>query len=263
MFYALATGKLDTGDLQFRSVLKDIHSLNLAAASSLYHVTAISVAAYPAVASSYQLLPCGGSLGVGYGPVVVAPRQMEARELLESTIAIPGRTTSAYLALKLYLGAEPEAEEVPFDSIIDRVAAGNFAAGLLIHEGQLTFRDSGLVMVADLGAWWREETGLPLPLGANVVRRDLPDSVKVATASHIRNSIAYALANRDEALEFALRFSRGIAPPTAARFVGMYVNDYTVELGTVGRRAIEALLTRGFPSESNDGSIPLDYVKIL
>jgi len=260
MFYALATGRIDTGDLRFRLLLKDIDSLNRAAESATYDVTAISFAAYPHLAASYQLLSCGASLGNGYGPIIVARRQMSRQELAHATIAIPGRTTSAYLALKLYLDAEPQVEEVRFDRIMQEVASGSFDAGVIIHEGQMTYREFSLVRIADLGQWWSQETALPLPLGANAIRRSLPEEVKARTARYLRESIALALHNQAAALDYALQFARDLTRERADEFVKMYVNDYTLDLGADGIRAVESFLRAALSEETANQLFPLEYV---
>jgi len=260
MFYALSTGKIDTGDLGFRFVLKDIESLNWAANEGIFDVTAISFAAYPSLAAAYQLLPCGASLGIGYGPVVVSRNPISKDSLRNARIAVPGRMTSAFLTLKLFLGSDPNADEVRFDRIMHEVAAGHFDAGVIIHEGQLTYEDLNLQRVADLGEWWHGETGLPLPLGANAVRRSLNLEVKTAVARCLRESISYGFEHHEEALGYALDFGRGVQKEQAERFVHMYVNDYTLDIGAIGRQAVETFLICGFPEEYRAGSIPFDYV---
>lgn len=260
MFFALTAGKIDTGEIRFHFILKDIDSLNRAAESVTYDVTAISFAAYPALAPAYQLLSCGASLGRGHGPVIVAHRQMNRQELAHTRIAVPGRRTSAYLALTLYLGSEPQTEEVPFDRVMEDVVAGRFAAGVLIHEGQITYAQHKLECVADLGNWWQEETGLPLPLGANAIRRSLPQEMKSRIAGYIQDSIRYALANPKEALDFALQFGRGISRQETERFIRMYVNEFTLELGARGRHAVETFLMRASPEEKQRPRLTLEFV---
>jgi 1,4-dihydroxy-6-naphthoate synthase len=247
MFWALATGKIDTGDRRYVHELGDIESLNRRALSGELEVTAVSLHAYAYLSERYALLAHGASIGDRYGPRVVArtPAPTDLRQALAGrTVAVPGELTTAYLALKLY---QPDVRHVvvPFDQIEDYVAAGRAEAGLLIHEGQLTFADRGLHLWVDLGEWWDSETGLPLPLGANVVRRDLGAPLLVAIARDLKASIEYGLSHRVEALAHAQAFSRGLDPSRTDRFVGMYVNDFTVDFGERGRRAVHELLARG------------------
>lgn len=244
MFYGLAAGKVETGDLAFEHVLRDIETLNGWAREGRLEVTAISAHAYPYVADRYLLTSCGASMGEGYGPVLVARSPLEPDQLAGRRIALPGRLTSATLALRLCL-PDFEAVYLPFDRILAAVAEGRVEAGLLIHEGQLTFGDLGLRRVLDLGAWWRAETGLPLPLGLNAVRRDLGPARVRQVADLLRRSIAYALAHREEALAHALAYARGLGRDLADRFVGMYVNERTVDLGPEGREAVRLFLRRG------------------
>jgi 1,4-dihydroxy-6-naphthoate synthase len=247
MFWALATGKIDTGDRRYVHELGDIESLNRRALSGELEVTAVSLHAYAYLSERYALLAHGASIGDGYGPRVVArtPAPTDLRRALAGrTVAVPGELTTAYLALKLY---QPDVRHVvvPFDQIEDYVAAGHAEAGLLIHEGQLTFADRGLHLWVDLGEWWDSETGLPLPLGGNVARRDLGAALLGAIARDLKASIEYGLSHRAEALAHAQGFSRGLDPSRIDRFVGMYVNDFTVDLGERGRRAVQELLARG------------------
>jgi 1,4-dihydroxy-6-naphthoate synthase len=247
MFWALATGRIDTGDRRYVHELGDIESLNRRALSGELEVTAVSLHAYAYLAERYALLAHGASIGDRYGPRVVsrtpAPADLR-RGLAGRTVAVPGELTTAYLALKLY---QPDVRHVvvPFDQIEDYVAAGHAEAGLLIHEGQLTFADRGLHLWVDLGEWWDEETGLPLPLGGNVARRDLGAPLLVAIARDLKASIEYGLSHRTEALAHAQGFSRGLDASRTDRFVGMYVNDFTVDFGERGRRAVRELLARG------------------
>ena len=246
MFYALAEGLVETEGLRFAHELGDIESLNRRALAGELAVTAVSFHAYAYLADRYLLLPHGASFGDGYGPVVVARRPMSREEISGGgiTVAIPGRLTTAALALSLWAPAAAT-EIIPFDAIGGEVSAGRREAGLLIHEGQLTFAGEGLTLVSDLGAWWKSETGLPLPLGGNVVRRDLgPDTIGKVSRS-LSASIEYGLAHREAALSHAMRFSRGLDRVRADRFVGMYVNDWTRGYGPAGRRAVQALLDRG------------------
>ncbi|MCC6444788.1 MAG: ABC transporter substrate-binding protein [Armatimonadetes bacterium] len=244
MFYALAAGKIDTGDLRFEHILQDIQTLNQWAREGKLEITAISAHAYAYVQGGYDLFDHGASMGDDYGPVVVAREPSSIESLRGVKIAVPGLLTSAYLALCLCL---PDFEPVvmPFDAIMEAVAAGEVPAGLLIHEGQLTHSALGLSAVIDLGVWWRQETGLPLPLGVNAVRADLPEEVKSQASRLLQESIRYALDHRREALEYALRFARDLEPAQADRFVGMYVNDLTLDLGERGRKSIELFLRKG------------------
>lgn len=254
MHYALARHKLETGDIEFRHVLQDIESLNRAAMGGTYEVTALSFHAYAYLTDRYLLLPHGASMGEGYGPMIVAREPMTRAELNNVTVAVPGTMTSAYLALKLY-ARQVETTEMPFDEILPAVAAGQVEAGLLIHEGQLTYADSDLHKVVDLGEWWAQETGaLPLPLGGNAIRRDLGDELIGRVSRLLRASIAYALEHREEALDYALEFARGMETRRnlADRFVGMYVNDRTLDYGEDGRRSVRLFLERGH----TEGLIP-------
>ena len=244
MFYGLASGRVPTPGYEIVQVLKDIEGLNRMALEGSIEVTAVSIHAFAYLADRYVLLSCGASMGDGYGPIVVARRPMGLEELRRTTIAIPGTLTSAALALRLALGEGPTAV-LPFDRILDAVASGEHEAGLLIHEGQLTFAASGLHKVLDLGRWWQETSGdLPLPLGGNAIRRDLGPRVIRDVGGFLRRSIEFGLEHRDEALTYALDYGRGLGRPLADRFVGMYVNDYTLDYGERGRRGIEAFLGR-------------------
>jgi len=244
MFYGLASGRVPApSGWKIVQVVRDIESLNRMALQGNIEVTAVSIHAYAYLADRYVLLPCGASMGDGYGPMVVAREPLSIEALRERTIAVPGRLTSATLTLRLALG-EVRTEEVPFDRILERVADGRSEAGLLIHEGQLTYASGGLSKVLDLGEWWKGETGLPLPLGGIAARKDLGADI-APLAGLLRQSIAYALQHREEALTYALDFGRGLGRPMADRFVGMYVNDYTLDYGPAGRRAIDLFLRRG------------------
>jgi 1,4-dihydroxy-6-naphthoate synthase len=245
MFYALAHDKLDTGDLEFRHQLEDIETLNRRALKGELEVSAVSLHAYAFLQDKYVLLPSGCSMGDRYGPMVVARRPMTVADLPKITIAVPGTLTTAFLALRLLLPEEFRYEVVPFDRIIPAVAEGKFDAGLIIHEGQLTFRNQGLHLVVDLGVWWQEKTGLPLPLGGNVVRRDLgPETIRQISRL-LQESIRYSLAHRDAALTYALQYARDMDRDLADRFVGMYVNDWTLDYGPRGRAAVAKLLDEG------------------
>jgi 1,4-dihydroxy-6-naphthoate synthase len=238
MFWALEAGRVDTRGLEFEQVVSDIQSLNEWALEGRLEVTAISAGAYPYVADQYVLLPHGASMGDGYGPVVVAREDVDLHDV---EIVIPGRLTTAYLVLRLALG-EPRVRELAFDRILDEVRSGRADAGLLIHEGQLTYAGAGLRKLLDLGEWWQQETGLPLPLGVNVARRDLERLDDVSDV--LGEAIRVGLDNREEALQYAERFGRGIDRETADRFVAMYVNELTTGYGERGQRAIEELLRR-------------------
>lgn len=242
MFYALAHDKLDTGGLRFRHELQDIETLNRRALRGELEVTAVSIHAYAYLLDKYALLPSGCSMGDRYGPMVVARRPLKIDELKSIRIAIPGTLTTAFLTLRLCVPGELNYEVVPFDQIIDAVAAGRFDAGLIIHEGQLTFQNQGLRLVVDLGVWWQEKTGLPLPLGGNVVRRDLGSETIAHISRLLKESIRYALAHREDALQYALRYARDMDRSLADQFVGMYVNDWTLDYGPRGREAVQRLL---------------------
>jgi 1,4-dihydroxy-6-naphthoate synthase len=243
MFWALDAGRVDRRGLDFEQVVSDIQTLNDWATEGRLEVTAISMAAYPRVADRYVLLPHGASMGTGYGPIVVARDKPDASALREREIVIPGRLTTAYLALRLALGEDVRVRDLPFDEILEEVRSGRAEAGLLIHEGQLTYSASGLHKVLDLGVWWHEETGLPLPLGVNVARRDLGD--RLGDVSEVLgDAIRAGLDDREEALAYAEQFGRGIDRETADRFVAMYVNEFTCDYGEVGRRAVDELLRR-------------------
>jgi 1,4-dihydroxy-6-naphthoate synthase len=262
MFYALAAGKLDTGDLRYVHELSDIESLNQRALRGELEVTAVSIHAYAYLADRYALLNSGSSMGDRYGPRLVSrnPAPADPRAAAgRLRIAIPGRLTTAYLALRLY---QPQCEElvVPFDQIEDRVLDGTVDLGLLIHEGQLTYADRGLHLWTDLGEWWFGETGLPLPLGGNVVRRDLGAATIAQVARDLRRSIEYALEHRAPALEHAKQFNRGIGEERTDRFVGMYVNHWTVDYGDRGREAVRELLRRGHEAGIIPHGVAVDFV---
>jgi 1,4-dihydroxy-6-naphthoate synthase len=244
MFYALATHKLATPGYKYTHILSDIQSLNEAALTETYDVTALSFAAYPSLRDKYILLDCGASFGEGYGPIVVATSPMKPHDLKGKRIGVPGLKTSAYLTLKLY---EPNFEPVvlPFDKIIDAVRKEVVEAGLLIHEGQLFFPQLGLHRVVDLGIWWQEQTSLPLPLGGNGVRRALGVEVSRLIAKTIRDSVAYGLEHREEALNYAMQFARDMDAELADKFVGMYVNRWTLGYGDKGKKAVRELIERG------------------
>ena len=245
MFWGLASGAVDSRGFEFEHVLEDIQTLNEWALASRLEVTAISLHAYPFVQDRYVILPHGASMGSGYGPLVVSRRALSRSDLRELEIAVPGRLTTAFLVLRLYLGGDYRFREVPFDQIIDEVSSGRADAGLLIHEGQLTYEAHGLQGVVDLGEWWLLETGLPLPLGINVARRDLGDETLHELSEVLHESIRAGLAHREDALDYALQFGRGLDEQLADRFVAMYVNELTEDYGDEGRQAVSELLQRG------------------
>jgi len=245
MFYGLATKKITVPGYKFVHNLTDIETLNQRAIKdAFYDVTAISFHAYPYLQDNYTLMACGASMGEGYGPMLVAPRKVKPADIAKLRIAVPGTLTTAYLALKLF---SPAAQTfvVEFDKIAAAVASGEYDAGLLIHEGQLTYGNDGLQKILDLGAWWRTETGLPLPLGGNVIRRALGRKTMLATTQAVRDSIQHALEHRDEALEYAMQFARDLDPNLANRYVGMYVNERSLDIGDDGREAIRRILDMG------------------
>jgi len=244
MFYGLATNKVRTPGLRFTHTLCDIETLNQKAREAVYDVTAISFHAYPYVQDQYALMTCGGSVGEGYGPMIVSPRSFTQSEIKTKRIAVPGTLTPAYLALQLFVPGV-ETEVVPFDQIIPQVLEGKFEAGLIIHEGQLTYDKSGLHRVVDLGKWWRKVTGLPLPLGGNAIRRALGPQLMPAVTAALRESIQYGLDHREEALSYAMQFARDLDAQSADKFVGMYVNERTLDYGPDGREAVRRLLDMG------------------
>jgi 5,8-dihydroxy-2-naphthoate synthase len=259
MFYALSQEKVDTGNLRFVHELSDIESLNRRALTGELEVSAVSIHAYAYIADRYALLSSGSSMGDKYGPRLVAKEAMGREDLKGKTIAVPGEWTTAYLALKLY---EPEAKHVvvPFDEIMSFVASGEADVGLLIHEGQLTHEGEGFYLTEDLGEWWYGETGLPLPLGGNVVRRDLGEETIGEVARLIKASIQYALDHREEALAYALGYARDLPPELADRFVSMYVNEWTVDYGETGRKAVRTLLSRGYEAGVIPHKVEVEFV---
>ena len=244
MFYALASGKVSDPDLECVHVLEDIQTLNQRARQAEYEVTAISFHAYPHVADRYAILPHGASMGDGYGPMIVAREPWRLESLRDKIIAVPGTLTTAFLVLQLW---KPGLNHIviPFDQIMDAVAAGRVDAGLIIHEGQVTYASQGLHKIVDLGEWWLKESGLPLPLGGNVIRKDLGQAWMRRISSLLRKSIQYALAHRDEALDHAMQFAREMDRTLVDRFVGMYVNELTLDYGERGRAAVRRLLSLG------------------
>ncbi len=250
MFYALAKDKIETGRYQFKHELVDIETLNRRAQRAELELTAVSLHAYAYLADKYILCPCGASMGDDYGPIVVTRQPCDVQDLKNCTIAVPGTLTTAFLALRLCLGGKFEFVEVPFDAILEATVAGEFEgqkidAGLVIHEGQLTYMEDALHLVVDLGKWWKQDTGLPLPLGANAVRKDLGSACVSDVNRLLYASIEYGLKHREPALEYALSFGRGLDQAKADRFVGMYVNDWTLDFGERGRQAVALLLERG------------------
>ena len=259
MFYALADGQIDTDGVSYVHELQDIETLNGRALRGELDVTAVSIHAYAYLSDRYALLPHGASMGDGYGPMLVAKTPMTREQIAGRRVAIPGLMTSAYLALKLY---QPDFVPVvtPFDKIDGAVQRGEVDAGLLIHEGQLTYKDEGLSLIADMGAWWKERTGLPLPLGGNVIRKDMPRDLQRKVSRHLRESIAFGLDHRKNALDHAMRFARGLDRGKADTFVGMYVNDWTLDYGDRGRKAIRLFLEEGVKSGVITRPVTVEFV---
>jgi 1,4-dihydroxy-6-naphthoate synthase len=259
MFYALATNKVRSEGLKFTHVLADIETLNRAADTETYDVTAVSFASYPYLKEKYALLDCGASFGEGYGPLIVSQKSMRREDLAGMRVAVPGLRTTAYLTLKLF---EPRIEPVviAFDKIVDAVREGAVPAGLLIHEGQLLFPQAGLHRVADLGQWWQEQHGMPLPLGGNAVRRALGIDVSRKIALAIRDSVSYALEHREEALNYAMQFARDMETEVADQFVGMYVNKWTLGYGDKGRHAVRELLRMGAEAGLVPAAGEIDFI---
>ncbi|HEX8890610.1 MAG TPA: MqnA/MqnD/SBP family protein [Pyrinomonadaceae bacterium] len=260
MFYALATNKLDTGDIHFTHALKDIQSLNEMARQGVYDVTAISFHAYAYIADKYALLPHGASIGDNYGPIVVSREPHAAQDLSKLKVAVPGTLTSAFLALRIF-NSEFDYEVVQFDQIIEAVKEGKCDAGLLIHEGQLFYQTLGLHKVIDLGEWWHERTGLPLPMGGNAIRRDLGSEMMSKVSHYLRESISYSLEHREDALRYAMQFARDMDTATADRFVAMWVNDLTLDYTERGREAVRLLLAEGFERGIISHRVEVDFVE--
>ncbi len=259
MFYALATKKIPTGNIAFTHMLEDIETLNRKASAEAYDITAVSFHAYAYLADRYILMSSGASFGDGYGPIVVSRASAQGEGLKGKRVAIPGERTTAYLALRLY---EPDVQtvETRFDEILDTVMKGEVDAGVVIHEGQLTYGSYGLTKVVDLGTWWQRETGLPLPLGGNVIRRSLdPGTIRQANEL-LHASIEYALEHREEALAYAMQFARGLELPTAEHFVSMYVNEWTLDYGKRGRQAVQTLLDRGYKAGVIPQAVTAEFV---
>jgi 1,4-dihydroxy-6-naphthoate synthase len=260
MFYGLATGKVRVPGFRFTHTLCDIETLNRRAQDeAFYDVTAISFHAYPYVQRNYLLMGCGGSVGEGYGPMIVSSRKLSIEDLKHIRIAVPGALTTAYLALKIF-NPEIETVTVPFDKIIPEIRSGNYEAGLIIHEGQLTYTSSGLYRTIDLGVWWQEMTGLVLPLGGNAIRRSLGAEKHRILSKALRDSIRYALDHREEALNYAMQFARDLEPAMANRFVSMYVNERTLDYGADGRQAIRTLLDMGYEKKIIPIAPVVDFV---
>jgi 1,4-dihydroxy-6-naphthoate synthase len=259
MFYGLATNKVRTPGLRFTHTLCDIETLNRKAMEGVYDVTAISFHAYPYIQENYALLSSGGSVGDGYGPMIVANRAYSTSEIKRKRIAVPGTLTTAYLALRLFAPGV-ETDVVPFDQIIPQVVEGKHDAGLIIHEGQLTYDKSGLHKIVDLGKWWLKVTGLPLPLGGNAIRRSLGLELMASVGATLRESIQYALDHRDEALAYAMQFARDLDSQSADKFVGMYVNERTLDYGPDGREAVRRLLDMGHTAGIIPQAARVDFV---
>jgi 1,4-dihydroxy-6-naphthoate synthase len=260
MFYGLATNKIETGDLQFTHVLEDIQSLNEKAMRGVYDVTAISFHAYAYIADKYALLPHGASIGDNYGPIVVAREAVSPADLSSLKVAVPGTLTSAFLALRIF-NPSFEYEVIPFDQIIGAVLEGRCDAGLLIHEGQLFYQSLGLHKVLDLGEWWHERTGLPLPMGGNVIRRDLGPELMKKVSGYLHESIRYSLDHREDALAYAMQFAREMEPALADRFVAMWVNELTLDYTERGREAVRRLLAEGFERGIIPTRVAVDFVE--
>src|SRR5438034_3273789 len=269
MFYAMAENKIDLRGYRFDHRLEDIQTLNERARRGELHISAVSIHAYPYVAKNYALLPCGASMGDGYGPVVVAQKRStlnpqlstsKADLLRERVIAVPGKMTSAFLALQLFLG-KFDYVVVPFDKIFDAVESGRADAGLIIHEGQLTYARSGFEKIVDLGEWWKRKTGLPMPLGGNVVRKDIPPPVRRDISEIIRESIDYGLTHRDEAVAYSLAYARDMNSQLASKFIGMYVNEFTRDYGETGRAAIRKFLTDAYEKAYIGVQVELEFVE--
>ena len=260
MFYGLATGKMDGGPYEFEHILQDIQTLNTRAMKGELEITAISLHAYPYVKDKYALMGCGCSMGDNYGPMIVSKKPFTPEELKTKRIAIPGTLTTAFLAMQLLLGKGVHTVVKPFDEILQYVEAGHADAGLIIHEGQLTYRNNGLVCCVDLGKWWREKTGLPPPLGGNVIRRDLGEPVLREVSGILKRSIEFSLNHRTEAVRHALQYARDMNEKLADEFVGMYVNHWTLDYGPQGRAAVNALLDAGAKASLIPPCTPVEFM---
>ena len=262
MFHALTTGAMETPGRHYEHVLLDIQTLNEKALNSEYEISAVSIHSFPKIIENYALMNCGASMGEGYGPMLIGKEQLTSQEAKLRTIAVPGLDTSAYLALRLAWG-EVDVEVVPFDEILPSVAEGKYDVGLIIHEGQLTWKDEGVYLIQDLGVWWNEKTGLPLPLGGNVVRRDLGEDLCNSLASDVKKSIEHSLNDPDTALEFAKLWGRGIDDETNKEFVQMYVNSRTLDYGPEGRAAVRLFLKEGQKIGLVDGALDTDAIEFI
>ena len=270
MFYAMAANKINLRGYRFKHQLEDIQTLNERALRGELHISAVSIHAYAYIADKYLLLPCGASMGDGYGPLLIARRRTPnlehgpsnediPKQLRACIIAVPGTMTSAFLALQLYLG-EFKYVVVPFDEIFETVRQGRADAGLIIHEGQLTYAQSGFTKIIDLGEWWKARTGLPLPLGANVLRKDIPQDIQADLAAILRESIEFGLSHRVEAVQHSMPYARGMGKDLASKFIGMYVNEFTLDYGDVGRQAIRRFLGEARERGHIDREIAIDFV---
>jgi len=262
MFHAMTTGAINTEGRKYEHVLLDIETLNKHAMDGTYEISAVSIHSFPEIADRYHLMNCGASMGEGYGPMIISNKEMSEEEAKSKVIAIPGLGTSAYLSLRLAWG-DVKVEVVPFDEILPKVANGEYDAGLIIHEGQLTWESEGVYLVLDLGIWWNKKTGLPLPLGGNVVRKDLGINLCESLTKDVKNSIIHSLENPDEALEFAKKWGRGIDDETNKEFVGMYVNKRTIDYGKDGRDAIRMFLKEGQRIGMVDEKLIVDDIKFI
>ncbi len=260
MFYGLATNKVRVPGLKFTHTLSDIETLNQKAMEGVYDVTAISFHAYPYLQDKYALMPCGGSVGEDYGPMIVSTKQLSLEDVRQVKIAVPGTMTTAFLSLKLF-APDVQTQVVPFDEIIPAVLSGKYEAGLIIHEGQLTYNKSGLYRVLDMGKWWRDNTGLPLPLGGNAIKRSIGPTLMASVCSALRDSIQYGLDHRAEALEYALQFARDLDLHLADQFVGMYVNQRTLDYGPDGREAVKKLLEMGYEKKVIPHKAEIEWVE--
>ncbi len=260
MFYGLATGRLSSGPYRFEHILEDIQTLNERATRGELEITAISLHAYPYVQDRYALMACGCSMGENYGPMVVAKQNFNIEELKHQRIAIPGKLTTAFLTLQLLLGRALNTVVVPFDQILHFVQTGQADAGLIIHEGQLTYQNNGLICCVDLGRWWQQTTGLPLPLGVNVIRRDLGQPMMAEVAALLKASIAFSLDHREDAVRHALTYARDMDAALADQFVGMYVNHWTLDFGPRGRQAVHAILNAGAEAGLVPACTTLEFV---
>ena len=262
MFHALTTGAMETPGRHYEHVLLDIQTLNEKALNSEYEISAVSIHSFPKIIENYALMNCGASMGEGYGPMLIGNEQLTSQEAKSRTIAVPGLDTSAYLALRLAWG-EVDVEVVPFDEILPSVSEGKYDVGLIIHEGQLTWKDEGVFLIQDLGVWWNEKTGLPLPLGGNVVRRDLGEDLCNSLATDVKKSIEHSLNDPDTALEFAKLWGRGIDDETNKEFVQMYVNSRTLDYGPEGRAAVRLFLKEGQKIGLVDGGLDTDAIEFI